>query len=46
MCPASALQFHPRTTVIADEPAAARLDNRGHYIWIEQHKLDWQQYAK
>jgi glucosamine-6-phosphate deaminase len=46
MCPASALQFHPRTTIIADEPAAARLDNREHYLWIEQHKLDWQQYAR
>jgi glucosamine-6-phosphate deaminase len=45
MCPASALQLHPRTTIIVDEAAAARLDNREHYIWVEQHKLDWQQYS-
>ncbi|MCE0496683.1 MAG: 6-phosphogluconolactonase, partial [Methylacidiphilales bacterium] len=44
MCPASALQLHPRTTVIADAAAAARLDHPEHYRWIEQHKLDWQKY--
>ena len=44
MCPASALQLHPRTTVIADASASARLDHPGHYHWIEQHKLDWQKY--
>ncbi len=43
MCPASALQLHPRVTVIVDEAAAARLDNREHYLWVEKHKLDWQQ---
>ena len=42
MCPASALQFHPRTTVIIDEAAASRLDFVEHYRWVEQHKLDWQ----
>jgi len=45
MCPASALQLHPRTTVIADAEAAARLDNLEHYRWIEEHKLDWQKYG-
>lgn len=45
MCPASALQFHPRTTVIIDTPAAARLDYAEHYRWVEQHKLDWQTYS-
>ncbi|MCE0522544.1 MAG: glucosamine-6-phosphate deaminase [Methylacidiphilales bacterium] len=45
MCPASALQLHPRTTVIADLPAAARLDQLEHYRWVEQHKLDWQTYS-
>ncbi len=44
MCPASALQLHPRVTVIVDTPAAARLDHPEHYRWIEQHKLDWQKY--
>jgi glucosamine-6-phosphate deaminase len=45
MCPASALQLHPRTTVIVDLPASARLDNIEHYRWVEQHKLDWQTYS-
>jgi len=45
MCPASALQLHARTTVIADATAAARLDHPEHYRWIEQHKLDWQTYS-
>jgi len=44
MCPASALQLHPRTTVIADIDAAAGLEQLDHYRWIEQHKLDWQTY--
>lgn len=45
MCPASALQLHPRVTVIIDAEAAARLDHPEHYRWIEQHKLDWQKYS-
>jgi len=45
MCPASALQFHPRTTVIADAAASARMDHPEHYRWIEQHKLAWQKYS-
>ncbi len=44
MCPASALQFHPRVTVVADEPAAAGLAHLEHYRWIEAHKLTWQEY--
>ena len=43
-CPASILQMHPRTTVIVDEAAAERLQNKFHYAWVEQNKLDWQQY--
>jgi glucosamine-6-phosphate deaminase len=45
MCPASALQLHPRTTVIVDAVAAARLDYAEHYRWIEAQKLDWQKYS-
>ncbi len=41
-CPASALQYHPRTTAVVDEPAAAALENLEHYRWIDQNKLDWQ----
>jgi glucosamine-6-phosphate deaminase len=43
-CPASILQMHPRTTIIVDEDAAKRLQNKSHYTWVEQNKLDWQQY--
>lgn len=45
MCPASALQFHPRVTVVADEAAAAALTQPEHYRWIEQNKLPWQHYS-
>jgi glucosamine-6-phosphate deaminase len=34
MCPASALQFHPRVTVICDESAAARLRMREYYRFV------------
>jgi glucosamine-6-phosphate deaminase len=44
MCPASALQFHRRTTVVLDEAAAGLLCNRSHYRWVEQNTLDWQRY--
>jgi len=42
VCPASALQFHPRTTVVLDEQSAAALTQLDHYRWIEENKLDWQ----
>lgn len=45
MCPASALQLHPRVTAIIDASAAALLEQKEHYRWIEQHKLDWQNYS-
>jgi len=43
-CPASALQFHKRTTVVVDEDASRLLRNLPHYLWVEQQKLDWQKY--
>jgi glucosamine-6-phosphate deaminase len=55
LCPASALQFHRRVTVVtvvtvvavvADEAAAAAaLTQTKHYRWVEQHKLDWQKHT-
>lgn len=42
MCPASALQLHPRVTVVLDEEAAFLLSFKEHYRWVEAHKLDWQ----
>jgi glucosamine-6-phosphate deaminase len=44
MCPGSALQLHPRATIILDEYSAAALHDADHYRWIDQHKLDWQKY--
>jgi glucosamine-6-phosphate deaminase len=44
ICPGSALQLHPRATVILDETSAAGLHYADHYRWIDSHKLDWQKY--
>ncbi len=42
ICPGSALQFHPRATVILDENSAAGLHYSDHYRWIDKHKFEWQ----
>jgi glucosamine-6-phosphate deaminase len=42
LCPGSALQLHPRTTVVLDENSAAGLHHTDHYRWVDAHKLDWQ----
>ena len=44
ICPGSALQQHPRTTVVLDENSAAGLHYADHYRWIDRHKLAWQRY--
>ena len=44
ICPASALQLHPRATVIVDEASASGLQFADHYRWIDQNKLPWQRY--
>ena len=44
ICPASALQLHPRATVILDEGSAAGLHFADHYRWVDRHKLDWQRH--
>ena len=45
ICPASALQLHPRATVMVDEASAAALKYLDHYRWIDRHKLDWQRHG-
>jgi len=45
VCPASALQLHPRATVILDDNSSAGLKYADHYRWIDQHKLDWQKHV-
>jgi len=42
MVPASALQLHPRVTVIVDEAAAAGLSMRDYYREVQRNKPDWQ----
>ena len=44
ICPGSALQLHPRATVILDENSAAGLHYADHYRWIDANKLPWQRY--
>jgi len=44
-CPASALQWHPRTTVIVDEAAAARLARSDYYRYVHANKPAYQQDA-
>jgi glucosamine-6-phosphate deaminase len=46
MVSATALQFHPRCTVIADEAAAARLTAREYYDWIFANEPEWQHYRR
>ncbi|MGI9597577.1 MAG: glucosamine-6-phosphate deaminase, partial [Acidimicrobiales bacterium] len=43
MVPASALQLHPRATVIVDEPAARQLTNADYYRHAYANKPGWQQ---
>lgn len=41
-CTGSAIQLHPRATVIADEAAAAKFDNAEYYRFAAANKPDWQ----
>ncbi|MGW4169617.1 glucosamine-6-phosphate deaminase [Streptomyces chartreusis] len=43
-CPASVLQLHPHVTVVIDELAAARLQQKAYYRCIERHKPVGQRY--
>ncbi len=44
MISATALQLHPRCTVIVDEPAAARLAHQDYYRWIFDNEPEWDGY--
>jgi glucosamine-6-phosphate deaminase len=44
MVTASALQLHPRCTVVVDEPAAVRLKEKDYYRWIFENEPEWQEY--
>jgi len=44
MVSASALQLHARATVIVDEAAAAKLQEREYYRWIFANEPEWEEY--
>ena len=44
MISGTALQLHPRCTVIADEAAASLLKERGYYDWIFQNEPEWEEF--
>lgn len=44
MISATALQLHPRCTVIADEAAAGRLKGKEYYRWLFANEPEWQEF--
>ncbi len=46
MISASALQLHPRCTVIVDEAAAAGLQGVEYYRWIFENEPEWAEYRQ
>jgi glucosamine-6-phosphate deaminase len=44
MVSASALQLHPRCTVVVDEAAAAKLQGTEYYRWIFEHEPEWREF--
>jgi len=44
MISATALQLHPRCTVVVDEAAAAGLQEREYYRWIFENEPEWEEY--
>src|SRR5438128_4506095 len=44
MVTASALQLHPRCTVVVDEEAASKLKETNYYRWIFDNEPEWEEY--
>jgi glucosamine-6-phosphate deaminase len=44
MVTATALQLHPRCTVVVDEEAAAELKEKDYYRWIFENEPEWEEY--
>ena len=44
MVTATALQLHPRCTVIVDELAASLLKEKDYYRWVFANEPEWEQY--
>jgi glucosamine-6-phosphate deaminase len=46
MISATALQLHPKCTVIIDQAAATKLSQQEYYRWIFENEPEWQEYHK
>jgi glucosamine-6-phosphate deaminase len=46
MISASALQLHPRCTVIVDDAAAANLGGQEYYRWIFDNEPEWEEFRR
>ena len=44
MVTASALQLHPRCTVVVDEAAASKLKEKDYYRWIFANEPEWDEF--
>jgi glucosamine-6-phosphate deaminase len=44
MISATALQLHPRCTVVVDEPAASQLQAADYYRWIFENEPEWEDF--
>ena len=44
MISASAMQLHPKCTVIIDEPAASQLQQPDYYRWLFENEPEWEPY--
>lgn len=44
MVPGSILQMHPRAIMVLDKDAASDLKMADYYLWVSEHKPDWQKY--
>jgi glucosamine-6-phosphate deaminase len=44
MVTATALQLHPRCTVVVDEDAGAKLKEKEYYRWIFENEPEWESY--
>jgi len=44
MVTASALQLHPRCTVVVDKEASSSLKEQEYYQWIFENEPDWEEY--
>lgn len=44
MVSATAMQLHPRCTVVVDEDASAKLKERDYYRWIFENEPEWENY--